>query len=134
MQEILTAARTCERPVIFFPPFVSSHHEDLDCLLFRESILRSLQQVFIPSQGHFVLVELCRGRAKIDIANSLTVACVSADNDEQPLSRARPVSSVGSDSRIVSKRASLKNVIPGTAGERWNVDVGVLFFDGPALQ
>src|SRR5258708_6024705 len=125
MQKILAALRSGQRPVIFFAPFVSAHHEYFDRLLFRESILRSFQQGLVPSQGHFVRVEVRRGRTETDMAILSAAAGRPADRHEQPLSRARSISSVHSNPRIVPERAALKNVVPGSDGERWNIDVAV---------
>src|SRR5580658_3881573 len=133
MQKILAALRASQRPVIFLSPFVSSHHENFDRLFFREIILDSLEEILIPSQSDRIFLELSCGRTEVDVTNLPAVAGVAADHHEQALSSTRSIASVRPDPSVISQRSALENVVPGSHGESWNVNVGVVFFDRPAL-
>src|SRR5450631_1039537 len=110
MQKVLAALGSRQRPVLFLSPFVSSHDEDLDRLLFREIILHAFEEILIPIQRDFILVELGRSRTEVDIANLLPAAGMAADDHQQALCGACPFSSVCSNSRVVAQGPSLKNV------------------------
>ena len=129
MQEIFGALRASQRPVIFFPPLVGAHDENLYRLA-GKFILHALKQVVIPLQSNFVFIVFGGCGSKINLTDFSAASGVTSNGHKQMLPFARRfTSTVRFDSDVVAQRSSLENVVPGSNGEHGNVDVSEVLFD-----
>ena len=100
----------------------------------REVVLLAEKKIVVPLQDDGVLVVLSGSGAKVDSADVAATAGVTADHDEQMLPGACGfIAGVRFEAEIVAQRATLEDVVPGGDGERGNLDVLEVFFDGPLL-
>ena len=99
-----------------------------------EVVLLALEEVVVPLEDDVVLVVFGGRGTEVDGADVAAAAGVAADRDEQVLAGAGSViSGVRLEAEVVAQRAALKDVVPGGDGERGNLDVLEVFFDGPLL-
>src|SRR5579863_2604843 len=133
MKEILCADGAAEGPVILGSPFIFAHHKNFHRLLGGELVLSVLEEVVVPGNYEIVDLQVRRG-PEVNIADLPAGARVPSDHDKQAL--AFP-SLLGCGMRfqadVVAQGASQENVVPGSDGERWNVDIGEMLLDGQLL-
>src|ERR1700730_10100506 len=112
MEKIFRALSTRQRPVVFFPPLIDAHDENLDWLT-RKFVLHTFKQVVIPFQGDFEFIVLVGSRSKINLSDLSAATSVTSDGHQKMLTFTRRVTStVRFDPDIVAQRPALKNVVP----------------------
>src|SRR5580693_9312643 len=104
MQKIFGALRARQGPIIFFPPLVGAHDENLHRLA-RKFVQDTLKQVVIPAQSDFVFIELGGSRSKVNFADLSAVSRMTPNGHDEMLTFAcRFTSAVRLDSDVVAQR------------------------------
>ena len=83
-REALPALQKAEQ-LVFFPPLIAAHYEDLDGLARRKFVLCTFEEEIVIVECDFVLIKPLGFWAKIDIANLAPTPGVTADHDNQAL-------------------------------------------------
>src|ERR1700730_7460137 len=108
MQEIFSALRPSQRPVVLFPPLIGAHYKNLYRFT-GKLVLDALEKVLVPLQSDFIFIEFSRGGSKVNIADLAPAASVSSYGDEKMLAVPRRfASAMRLDPDVVAQRSPLK--------------------------
>src|SRR5215469_2591578 len=133
MEKELGRLNASDRPLIFIAPLINPHDKDLHRLAGGEFVSSALEEKIVPVKSNLAFIELVGFRTEVDFANLAPVACVPTDDNQKSLAVAGLFGrSAGFQADVVTEGTAKKDVIPGARMKRWDTNVCVVLFDGPA--
>src|SRR6185369_16849606 len=133
MQKISRGPSPRNWPVVFVAPDVRAHYENLYWLSLGKAVVHSLQHVVVPVEYNRGFVPPIGNWSKVNVSDLPSASRVPANDYNQSLIGASSRPAMRLEADIVLQRSALKNVVPCRYMQCRNINIGKMFWNGPAL-